>query len=65
MTEHLFLCGLSETQRSAYKGGRQLDLHGPKPNVRLRLDGIRRNLLEVEPALLADLIELAGLRFRS
>ncbi len=63
MAEHLFLCGLSDAQRATYKGGRELNLHGPKANVRLKLDDIRRNFLMVEPALLADLIEIAAYVF--
>jgi len=59
MGDHLFLCGLSQTQLSSYDGGRVLQLHGPRQNVRLRMDDIRRRLLEVEPELLTDLAEIA------
>ena len=59
MADHLFLCGLSQSQLSSYDGGRQLQLHGPKKNLRLRVDDIRRRLFEVEPDLLTDLAEIA------
>ena len=59
MGEQLFLCGLSNDQRARYGAGRELHLHGLKANVRLRLDDIRRQLLEIEPELLTDLIEIA------
>ena len=59
MAEHLFLCGLSKAQRAPYPRGRVLHLHGPNRNVRLRLDDVRKRLLEVEPELLTDLAEIA------
>ena len=59
MADHLFLCGLSQAQLSSYDGGRELQLHGPKKNLRLQMDDIRRRLLEVEPELLTDLAEIA------
>ena len=59
MADHLFLCGLSQTQLSNYNGGRELQLHGLKKNLRLQVDDIRRRLFEVEPQLLTDLAEIA------
>lgn len=59
MVEELFLCGLSPTQRAKFKGGRELHLHGPKTNLRLKLDALRHRLLAVEPLLLTDLAEIA------
>ena len=59
MADNLFLCGLGPTQRAAYKGGRELHLHGPKKNLRLQMDDIRRQLIEVETYLLTDLVEIA------
>jgi Queuosine biosynthesis protein QueC len=59
MADHLFLCGLSQTQLISYDGGRELQLHGPKKNLRLQVDDIRRRLFEVEPELLTDLAEIA------
>jgi hypothetical protein len=59
MADHLFLCGLSPTQRAGYEGGRELHLHGPKKNLRLQMDDIRRQLFEVETQLLTDLVEIA------
>jgi len=59
VADHLFLCGLCPAQRTGYEGGRELQLHGPKKNLRLQLDDIRRRLFEVEPELLTDLVEIA------
>jgi 7-cyano-7-deazaguanine synthase in queuosine biosynthesis len=59
MGDHVFLCGLGLAQLNAYGGGRVLQLHGPKKNVRLQIDDIRRRLLEAEPELLTDLAEIA------
>lgn len=59
MAEHLFLCGLSASQRAEFEGGEELHLHGHRRNVRLYLDDIRKHLLEVEPELLTDLAEIA------
>lgn len=60
MADHLFLCGLTEAQRADYGPGRELYLHGPKSNVRLRLDDVRSQLLNVESEdLLTDLAEIA------
>jgi 7-cyano-7-deazaguanine synthase in queuosine biosynthesis len=59
MLDHLFLCGLGPTQRADYEIGRELHLHGPKKNLRLQMDNIRRWLCEVEPVLLTDLVEIA------
>src|SRR5262245_22896803 len=59
MGDHVFLCGLSQIQLSSYDGGRVLQLHGPKTNVRFQIDDIRRRLLQVEPELLTDLAEIA------
>ena len=59
MAEHLFLCGLSTEQRKQYGPGPELQLHGPHANVRLRIDDLRRQLLEIEPELLADWLEIA------
>ena len=59
MVEHVFHCGLSQNQLQELGDGRELQLHGPKANVRLRLDDVRERLLEVEPELLTDLAEIA------
>src|SRR5262245_43502395 len=59
MGDHLFLCGLSQTQLSSYVRGRELQLRGPNTNVRLQIDDIRRRLLDVEPERLTDLAEIA------
>src|SRR5262245_57811378 len=59
MSEHLFLCGLSKTQRALYKGGRELRISEPSANVRLEIEDIRRRLVYNEPDLLTDLIEVA------
>lgn len=63
MPDHPFLCGLDASQAAAYKGGRTLNLHGSNPNVRLKLDDIRKGLLKTEPELLTDLIEIAAYVF--
>ena len=63
MPDHLFLCGLSPTQRTAYEGGRELHLHGSRKNLRLEVDDIRGRLSEVEPKLLTDLVEIASYVF--
>ena len=63
MAERVFLCGLSKAQCAEHKEGRELNLHGPDANVRLRLDDIRRGLLAVEPELLTDLLEIAAYVF--
>src|SRR5687768_15838825 len=59
MAEQLFLCGLSPAQRAQHDGGRELHLHGPRPNLRLELDDVRRGLLDEEPKKLADFVEIA------
>src|SRR5262249_32315653 len=59
MSDHLFLCGLSRTQRAQYSGGWELCLHGPSANVRLQVDDIRRSLTDNEPPPLTDLMEIA------
>jgi hypothetical protein len=59
MLDHLFLCGLGPTQCADYEAGRELHLHGPKKNLRLQIDNIRRRLSEVESVLLTDLVEIA------
>src|SRR5262245_40561569 len=59
MPEHLFLCGLSKTQRAQYRGGRELRLAEPSENVRLQIEDIRRRLVHNEPALLTDLVEIS------
>ena len=59
MNEQLFLCGLSKSQLAIAKPGRQLFLHGERPNVRLNIENIRTRLLAVEPPLAADLLEIA------
>ena len=59
----IFLCGLSKAQRSSYGAGRQFHLHGAEVNVRLELDDIRRQLVEAEPPLLTDLVEIAAYVF--
>ena len=58
-----FLCGLSKAQRSSYAGGRQFYLRGPEANIRLELDDIRRQFLDVEPKLLTDFVEIAAYVF--
>lgn len=59
MAERLFLCGLSAAQRKLYGPGPDFQLHGPHANVRLRIDDLRRRLLEMEPELLTDWLEIA------
>jgi hypothetical protein len=59
MPEHLFLCGLSKTQRAQYRAGRELQLAGPLANVRLKVNDIRRHLIDNEADLLTDLMEIA------
>jgi 7-cyano-7-deazaguanine synthase in queuosine biosynthesis len=63
MFEHLFLCGLSKTQRQQYSGGRELQLSEPLANVRLKVDDIRRRLLDNEADIMTDLIEIAAYVF--
>jgi hypothetical protein len=63
MPEHLFLWGLSKTQRAQYGGGRVLQLAEPSANVRLNVEGIRRRLIDNEPDLLTDLMEIAAYVF--
>ena len=63
MSEHLFLCGLSQEQRAKCEPGRDLQLHGPDTNVTLKLDDIRRRLIRVEPELLTDFLEIAAYVF--
>jgi 7-cyano-7-deazaguanine synthase in queuosine biosynthesis len=63
MAEHLFFCGLSNVQRTRYGLGHELHLHGPHANVRLRIDDLRRRLLETEPELLTDWLEIAAYVF--
>ena len=59
MAVHLFLCGLTPAQRAQYPGGQELQLHGAKANLVLKVEDIRKRLLSVEPGLLTDLLELA------
>lgn len=59
MVEHVFHCGLNQSQLQEMGDGRELQLHGPQANVRLRLDDVRKRLLEVEPELVTDLAEIA------
>ena len=59
MAVHLILCGLTPAQRAQYPGGRELQLHGAKANLVLKVEDIRKRLLSVEPGLLTDLLELA------
>jgi hypothetical protein len=59
MPEPLFLCGLSKTQRAQYRRGRELQLVGPLANVRLKVNDIRRHLIDNEADLLTDLMEIA------
>lgn len=59
MPENLFLCGLSPSQRAKYPDGKELRLHGTKPNLVLKIEDIRKRLSTTEPDLLTDLLELA------
>jgi 7-cyano-7-deazaguanine synthase in queuosine biosynthesis len=63
MHRHVFLCGLSEAQRSGYADGSELSLAERIGNLTLRLDAIRRRLVGVEPKRLTDLIEIASYVF--
>ncbi len=63
MHKHVFLCGLSEAQRSGYTDARELSLADRVGNLTLRLDALRRRLVGVEPKRLTDLIEIASYVF--
>jgi len=63
MHRHVFLCGLSEAQRSGYADGTELSLAERIGNLTLRLDALRRRLVGVEPKRLTDLIEIASYVF--
>lgn len=63
MHRHVFLCGLSEAQRSGYAGGSELSLAERVGNLTLKLDALRRRLVGVEPKRLTDLIEIASYVF--
>ena len=63
MLRHVFLCGLSEGQRSAYTDGRELSLAERVGNLTLRLEALRRRLVGIEPRRLTDLIEIASYVF--
>jgi 7-cyano-7-deazaguanine synthase in queuosine biosynthesis len=63
MHKHVFLCGLSEAQRSGYAEGSELSLAERVGNLTLRLDALRRRLVGVEPKRLTDLIEIASYVF--
>ena len=63
MLRHVYLCGLSEAQRSGYAQGNELSLAERVGNLTLRLDALRRRLVGVEPKQLTDLIEIASYVF--
>jgi hypothetical protein len=63
MHTHVFLCGLSEAQRTGYADGSELSLAERVGNLTLRLDALRRRLVGVEPKRLTDLIEIASYVF--
>jgi hypothetical protein len=59
MSENIFLCGLSNTQRAKCSRGRVLQLAAPSANIRLNIEDIRRRLIDNESDLLTDLMEIA------
>ena len=63
MREHLLLCGLSDAQRKAFKGGRELHLKGPKKNVHQHIESMRKRLVGIEPKRLTDLLDIASYVF--
>ena len=63
MRRHVFLCGLSEAQRSGYVDGQILSLAERVGNLTLRVDALRRRLVGIEPKRLTDLIEIASYIF--
>ena len=63
MREHLLLCGLSDAQRKAFKGGRELHLKGPKKNVHQHIEFMRKRLVGIEPKRLTDLLDIASYVF--
>jgi len=63
MHKHVFLCGLSDEQRTAYTDGQFLSLAEGAGNLNLRLDYLRKKLVGTEPRKLTDLIEIASYVF--
>ena len=63
MSEHVFLCGLSEAQRQESRAGTVLSLAENTGNLRLRLERLRRRLQGSEPKRLTDFIEIASYVF--
>jgi hypothetical protein len=57
--EHDVLCGGASAGRIG-AGVHHLNLHGPKQNVRLRVQDISKRLLRNIPDHLADLLEVAS-----
>jgi 7-cyano-7-deazaguanine synthase in queuosine biosynthesis len=63
MREHLFLCGLDETQRGRFSEGQILSLAEAGGNLKLKLDHMRRKLARNEPERLTDFLEVASYIF--
>ena len=63
MPEHVFLCGLSETQRQGAPAGTVLSLAESTGNLRLRLERLRGRLQGSEPERLTDFVEIASYVF--
>ena len=58
--EHLVLCGGLDPLRGGSASRVNLNLHGPSPNVRLRISDISKRLLRNIPDVLVDLLEVAS-----
>lgn len=58
--EHLVLCGGLDPPRRGSASCASLNLHGPSPNVRLRISDISKRLLRNVPDVLVDLLEVAS-----
>lgn len=58
--EHLVLCGDLATPAGGHSQVLPLSLHGPSPNVRLRIQDISRRLVTNIPDVLVDLLEVAS-----
>ena len=58
--EHLVLCGGIDKPRGGSAPVLGMNLHGPSPNVHLRITDISRPLLANVPDVLVDLLEVAS-----
>jgi queuosine biosynthesis protein QueC len=63
MPKHVFLCGLSDTQRQDFVDAQVLSMDSSLGNLTLRLDALRKVLAGAEPSRLTDFVEIASYVF--